>query len=303
VSGGTFLEPASLDEALALLAEHDGAALVAGGTDLVVGTRQGKRTLPETLVAIHRLPDLDGIGEDGGALAIGALATHDAIERSELVRGRWTALADASAIVGSPATRHVGTLGGNLANASPAMETGAPLVVFGAEVELRSPGGSRSVPVESLWAGPGRTTAAPGEMITGVRVPAPADESGSAYVRLEYRRSMEIAVVGAAALVTLAGDGTVAAARVALTAVAPTIVRSAAAEAALAGSAPTAEAIAAAAAAVHDAAAPISDVRGSGAYRKAMIEVIARRAIDVAARRAAGEGVPIPATMTVGGTR
>jgi CO/xanthine dehydrogenase FAD-binding subunit len=95
----------------------------------------------------------------------------------------------------------------------------------------------------------------------------------------------------------------VAAARVALTAVAPTIVRSAAAEAALAGTTPTAEAIAAAAAAVHDAAAPISDVRGSGAYRKAMIEVITRRAIDVAARRAAGEGVPIPATMTVGGTR
>jgi CO/xanthine dehydrogenase FAD-binding subunit len=302
VSGGTYLEPASVDEALRLLAEHDGAALVAGGPDLVVGTRQGKRTLPETLVAIHRLPGLDAIGEEGGVLVLGALATHDAIERSELVRGRWTGLADASAIVGSPATRHVGTLGGNLANASPAMETGAPLVVFGAEVELRSPGGSRTVPVESLWAGPGRTTAAAGEMITGVRIPAPAGGTGSAYVRLEYRRSMEIAVVGAAALVTI-GDGVVADARVALTAVAPTIVRSPAAGDALRGKEPTAEAIAGAAAAVHDAAAPISDVRGSDAYRRAMIEVIARRAIDVAARRAAGESVPVPATMTMGGTR
>ena len=302
MSRGTYLEPATLDEALRLLAEHEGAAVVAGGTDLVVGTRQGKRTLPETLVAIHRLPGLDGIAEEGGALTVGALATHDAIERSELVRRRWTALADASAIVGSPATRHVGTLGGNLANASPAIETGAPLVVFGAEVELRGPGGSRSVPVEGLWAGPGRTTAAAGEMITGVRVPAPADGSGSAYVRLEYRRAMEIAVVGAAALVTI-GDGVVSDARVALTAVAPTIVRSPAAEEALRGGEPTADAIAAAAAAVHDAAAPISDVRGSDAYRKAMIEVMARRAIDVAARRAAGEAVPIPATMTVGGTR
>ena len=302
MSTGTYLQPASVDEALRLLAEHHGAALVAGGTDLVVGTRQGKRTLPETLVAIHRLPDLDGIGEDGGALAIGALATHDAIERSELVRSRWTALADASAIVGSPATRHVGTLGGNLANASPAMETGAPLAVFGAEVELRSPSGSRTVAVGDLWSGPGRTTAAPGEMITGVRVPAPSEGSGSAYVRLEYRRSMEIAVVGAAALVTIAG-GRVTDARVALTAVAPTIVRSPAAEEALRDSEPTADAIAAAAAAVHDAASPISDVRGSDAYRKAMIEVIARRAIDVASRRAAGEAVPVPATMTVGGTR
>ncbi len=303
MSGGTYLQPASVDEALALLAEHDGASLVAGGTDLVVGTRQGKRTLPETLVAIHRLPGLDGIGEEGGVLVLGALATHDAIERSDLVRSRWTALADASAIVGSPATRHVGTIGGNLANASPAMETGAPFVVFGAEVELRSAGGSRSVAVESFWSGPGRTTAARGEMVTGARVPGPADGSGSAYVRLEFRRSMEIAVVGAAALVTLAGDGTVADARVALTAVAPTIVRSPAAEAALRGKRPTDEAIAAAASAVHDTAAPISDVRGSDGYRKAMIEVIARRAIDVAARRAAGEHVPVPATMTVGGTR
>jgi len=304
MSTGTYLQPASLHEALALLAEHDGAALVAGGTDLVVGTRQGKRTLPETLVAIHLLPNLDGIGGDrGGGLMLGALTTHDAIECSELVRSNWTALADASAIVGSPATRHVGTLGGNLANASPAMETGAPLVVLDAKVELQSSGGSRTVPIESLWASPGRTTAAPGEMITGVRVPAPARGSGSAYVRLEFRRSMEIAVVGAAALVTLAGDGTVAGARVALTAVAPTIVRSPAAEAALRGSEPTAQAIAAAAAAVHDTAAPISDVRGSDGYRKAMIEVIARRAIDVAARRAAGEDVPVPATMTVGGTR
>jgi CO/xanthine dehydrogenase FAD-binding subunit len=303
VSTGTYLQPASVDEALTLLAEHGGAALVAGGTDLVVGTRQGKRTLPETLVAIHRLPGLDGIAEDGGVLVIGALATHDAIERSELVRSRWTALADASAIVGSPATRHVGTLGGNLANASPAMETGAPLAVFGAEVELRSSSGARSVAVADLWAGPGRTTAAPGEMITAVRVPAPAAGSGSAYVRLEYRRSMEIAVVGAAALVTLGGDGAVADARVALTAVAPTIVRSSAAEQALRGSRPTDDAIAAAAAAVHDAASPISDVRGSDAYRKAMVEVIARRAIGIAARRAAGETVPVPATMTVGGTR
>ena len=303
MSGGTYLQPASVDEALALLAEHDGAALVAGGTDLVVGTRQGKRTLPETLVAIHRLPDLDGIGEKDGALVLGALATHDAIERSDLVRSRWTALADASAIVGSPATRHVGTIGGNLANASPAMETGAPFVVFGAEVELRSSDGLRSVAVESFWSGPGRTTAARGEMVTGVRVPGPADGSGSAYVRLEFRRSMEIAVVGAAALVTLADDGTVADARVALTAVAPTIVRSPAAEAALRGKRPTDDAIATAASAVHDTAAPISDVRGSDGYRKAMIEVIARRAIDVAARRAAGEHVPVPATMTVGGTR
>ena len=299
---GTYLSAATVDEAVALLAEHDGAALVAGGTDLVVGTRQGKRALPGTLVAIHAVDGLGGVREADGALVMGALASHDDIERSEAVRARWPALADASAIVGSPATRHVGTIGGNVANASPAMETGAPLLVYGAEVELRSSSGSRTVAVDGFWTGPGRTSAQAGEMITAVRVPAPAPGSGSAYVRLEYRRSMEIAVVGAAALVTLDG-GKVASARVALTAVAPTIVRSPAAEAALTGTDGGDEAVAAAAAAVHDAASPISDVRGSDAYRRAMIEVITRRAITTALRRARGEDVPIPATLAVGGTR
>jgi CO/xanthine dehydrogenase FAD-binding subunit len=299
---GTYLRAGTVDEAVALLAEHDGAALVAGGTDLVVGTRQGKRTLPGTLVAIHAVDGLGGVREEDGALVLGALATHDDIERSDAVRSQWPALADASAIVGSPATRHVGTIGGNVANASPAMETGAPLIVYGAEVELRSSSGSRTVAVDGFWSGPGRTSAEAGEMITAVRVPAPPPGSGSAYVRLEYRRSMEIAVVGAAALVTLDG-GKVATARVALTAVAPTIVRSPAAEDALAGTDAGEEAIAAAAAAVHDVASPISDVRGSDAYRRAMIEVIAGRAIATAARRARGEDVPIPATLAVGGTR
>jgi CO/xanthine dehydrogenase FAD-binding subunit len=300
---GTYLPAGTVEEAVALLAEHDGAAIVAGGTDLVVGTRQGKRDLPGTLVAIHAVAGLDGVGEEDGALVLGALASHDDIERSALVRERWPALADASAIVGSPATRHVGTIGGNVANASPAMETGAPLVVYGAEVELRSSSGSRTVSVDGFWTGPGRTSAEAGEMITAVRVPAPPEGSGSAYVRLEYRRTMEIAVVGAAALVTLAGDGTVSDARVALTAVAPTIVRSPAAEAALRGTSADAAAIEAAAGAVHDTAAPISDVRGSDAYRRAMIEVIARRAIETAVRRGRGEHVPIPATLSVGGTR
>jgi CO/xanthine dehydrogenase FAD-binding subunit len=299
---GTYVSAGTVEEAVALLAEHDGAALVAGGTDLVVGTRQGKRALPGTLVAIHAVDGLHGVREEDGALVMGALATHDDIERSEAVRARWPALADASAIVGSPATRHVGTIGGNVANASPAMETGAPLVVYGAEVELRSSSGSRTTAVDGFWTGPGRTSARAGEMITAVRVPAPAEGSGSAYVRLEYRRSMEIAVVGAAALVTLDGDR-VTSARVALTAVAPTIVRSAAAETALTGTDGGDEAAARAAAAVHDAASPISDVRGSDAYRRAMIEVIARRAIATAARRARGEDVPIPATLAVGGTR
>lgn len=119
----TFHAPTSLEEALLLLAElGPRAGVVAGGTDLVVAARGGRRPLPEAIVAIHRLPGLDRIEQtNDGGLRIGALVSHADLEGSALVRARWSALSDASALVGSPATRHVGTLGGNICNASPAM--------------------------------------------------------------------------------------------------------------------------------------------------------------------------------------
>ena len=148
--------------------------------------------------------------------------THAEIAADPLVLERLTALADASAIVGSHATRAHGTIGGNLMNASPAMEAGGPLMVLGATVTLRSARGERQVPVAELMTGPGTTAAAAGRAPDRGRVPLPADGTGSCYARLEYRRQMEIAVVGATAAVTLAG-GTVTWAGVAITALAPTI--------------------------------------------------------------------------------
>jgi CO/xanthine dehydrogenase FAD-binding subunit len=293
VSATTFRSAATVDEALDALA--GGARAVAGGTDLVVGARQGKAPLPETIVAIDRIAELRGITEMDGALRLGALATHEEIADHPVVRERFTALADASAIVGSHATRAQGTIGGNLMNASPAMETGGPLVCLGATVMLQSPRGSRWVAVESLFTGPGATIAQPDELLVAVDVPAPAGPTGSCYVRLEYRRQMEIAVVGATAAVTLEGDA-VGEARIAITALAPTIRRVPEAEEALAGSDGGAEAIAAAAAAAAAGSVPISDVRASEAYRRAMAEVITRRAATAAVTRARGEVVPIPAS-------
>jgi CO/xanthine dehydrogenase FAD-binding subunit len=280
----------------AVSAVAEGARVVAGGTDLVVGARQGKAPLPERLVAIHRLAELGGCAEEAGTLRVGALVTHASLVSDPIVRSRLTALADACAIVGSHATRAFGTIGGNLMNASPAMESGGPLLCFDAAVVLRSASGRRSVGVDELLAGPGATTAAAGELLEEVRVPLPQDHYGSAYVRLEYRRAMEIAVVGATAVVGLDGDR-VSRARVAITALTPTIRRVADAEAALAGSDGGAEAIAAAARAAAAACRPISDVRASADYRRAMAAVIARRAIEVAVRRARGEEVPIPASQ------
>ena len=289
----TFATATTLDEALAALA--GGARPVAGGTDLVVGARQGKAPLPESLVAIHRLGELHLVDESGGGLRLGALVTHREIAASPAVRDRFTALADASAIVGSHATRAQGTIGGNLMNASPAMETGGPLVCLGATVTLRSATSERTVLVEELFAGPGMTVATPGELLVSVDVPAPPPGTGSAYVRLEYRRQMEIAVVGATAAVTLHG-GTLTGARIAITALAPTVRRVPAAETALTGRSADAAAIAAAAREAAEAAAPISDVRASERYRRAMAEVIARRALEIAVARGGGTEVSIPAS-------
>ena len=288
----------TLDEALAALAA--GARPVAGGSDLVVGARQGKAPLPESLVGIHGVSGLAGISADDGALVLGALVNHAEIEADETVAAGWTALADGSALVGSPATRYVGTIGGNIMNSSPAMDTGAALLVLGAEVELRSQSGSRTVPLGELWTGPGRTSAAAGELLVQVRVPALPARSGSAYLRLEYRRAMEIAVVGAAAAVTLNGDGDVESCRIALTAVAPTIVRSPAGEAAIAGKPVNDETLAAVAAGASADASPISDVRAGEAYRRHTVGVMARRAVEAAVARARGEHVPVPANRASG---
>jgi len=294
----SFTSASTLDDALTAIA--DGARPVAGGTDLVVGARQGKAPLPEAIVAIDRIDGLRAIEVVGGGLRLGTLVTHGDIVASEEIRTRYTALADASAIVGSHATRAQGTIGGNVMNASPAMDTGAPLLCFGATAVLRSPSGERSVGLDELWTGPGKTSAKPDELLVALDIPAAAAGTGSSYVRLEYRRQMEIAVVGAAAVVTVDG-GRVADTRVAITALTPTIRRVPEAESALDGSDGGAAAIAAGAAAAAAAATPISDVRGSADYRRAMAEVIAARAITAALTRARGETVPIPASPALHG--
>jgi CO/xanthine dehydrogenase FAD-binding subunit len=183
----------------------------------------------------------------------------------------------------------VGTIGGNLANASPANDTGSPLLVLGASVEVASKDAVRVVPVESFFEGPGRTALRPDELITGVTLPEQATSTGSAYVRLDYRQAMEIAVVGAAAMVTVDDEGRIDDARLALTAVAPTCVEVPGVSEVLHGRDPSDPAL-------WDElgrraagfARPIDDVRAPAAYRSAMVPVVVRRAFDLAVLRARG---------------
>lgn len=293
----SFTTALTVEEALAAVAS--GARPVAGGTDLVVGARQGKAALPDAIVAIDRLPELGRIaaGADGG-LEIGAGVTHAALLGSAAVCDRYAALGDACAIVGSHATRAHGTIGGNVMNASPAMDTGGPLLCFGALAVLASNEGTRSLPLDELWLGPGRTAAQANELLVSLSLPPQPERSGSCYVRLEYRRQMEIAVVGVTAAVAV-GAGRIESARVAITALTPTIRRVRSAEDLLVGTEAGEPAIQAAAAAVAAEATPISDVRASAEYRQAMAERVARRAILGALRRASGERVAIPASDTL----
>ena len=287
----------TLDEALAAVA--GGARPVAGGSDLVVGARQGKSPLPESVVAIDRIDSLGGIDATDGGIRIGALVTHARLEVDPTIVEAYTALADASALVGSPSTRNVGTIGGNVMNASPAMDTGAPLMVLRAEVELQSITGSRRVAIGDLWTAPGRTSAQPDELCVAVHLPSRQTMSASAYVRLEYRRAMEIAVVGAAASVELDSQGAVMSLSVALTAVAPTIIAVRGTDA-LSGRPVDASLLAEVAALASQQAAPISDLRASDAYRRHCIGVMARRAVDAAARRARGESIGVPVNRSLG---
>lgn len=292
-----YTQAQTVGEAVAAMA--GGARPVAGGTDLVVGARQGKQPLPESLVGIHRIEGLDGIVTDRGGLRLGALVTHGSIVAHPDIRARFTGLADASAIVGSHATRANGTIGGNIMNASPAMDTGAPLLCLDAAVSFSGPGGDREIGLADLWTGPGTHSAAPDELLVSVRLPDPGEGFGSSYVRLQYRRQMEIAVVGVGVTVQMDGPQ-VSGARIAIAALAPTIHRMSEAEEALVGS--SIDQIDAAARLVAAATRPISDVRASADYRRAMAEVIAARAIRVAIKRAMGETVAIPASDSTFGS-
>lgn len=293
----SFTIAATVDEALAALAA--GARPIAGGTDLVVGARHGKAPLPEDLVAIDRIEGLAQVELHGSGATLGPLVSHAELMTDPVIVGSYTAIADAAALVGSPSTRHVGTIGGNVMNGSPAMDTGAPLVVLGAQAELRSASGSRTVGLDELWTGPGQTSARDDELLVALQLPPAREHCGSAYVRLEYRRAMEIAVVGAAAGVTLAEDGTVASAAVALAAVAPTILAVDGVDQALAGLMPDA-AGAAVAELASEQASPISDLRASDTYRRHCIGVMAKRAVVAAARRAAGEQIAVPVNRSIG---
>lgn len=274
-----LLRPRDLEEALALLAARPEARPLAGGTDLVVQLRAGRRA-ERVLVDLSRV-GLAGIRETGSGLEIGAGATMDEIARDPHL-ARWApALARAAGWVGAWPIQCRATLGGNLANASPAADTAPPLLVAGARVRLRSAtGGERDLPIEELFTGPGRTALAPGELIVAVLLPEPLGAGGAErFAKLGPRREQVISVVSLAVRVVDRAGGRLRGVRIALGAVAPTPVRARRAEAVLEGSRPDAGALAAASEALALDIAPIDDLRAPATYRRHAAAVLLRRAV------------------------
>lgn len=278
----TYLQPHSLDEALHLLAEHAGRArLVAGGTDVVVELSRGIRPT-STLIDLTRVPELRGIRDEGSVITLGALTTHNDVVASAACRERLTPLAEACWEVGAPQIRTRGTIAGNLATASPANDTITPLAALNAEVVLVSLRGERTLPLRDFYLGFRQTALAPDELVREIRVPALTPAHRGRFVKLGLRRAQAISVIDFAVVLTFEND-LVTDARIALGALAPTIVRAEAAEAALVGQPLTPESCQHAATLAEAAASPIDDVRASAGYRRQTLRnLVAATLLDLA---------------------
>jgi carbon-monoxide dehydrogenase medium subunit len=286
-----FLNPFSLPEALGLLKQFGSKAkVIAGGTDLVVQMKN-KLVTPEWVINLLNVPELRGMNKDGNGLRIGALVKHAILEKSPLLREGWGILASAAHKVGSPQVRHLGTLGGNLCNASPAADTAPALLVLEAEATLVRQDGERHIPLESFFTGPGLTVLKEDEILKEIFIPEIPGNSLWVYLKLGRRKSLDLALVSVAVLLTLDPvTGICRRARVALGAVSPTPMRARKTENFLEGKKLEERVIGEAGKIAQQECCPISDVRASAEYRKEMVMVIVERALKKSV------GIPIPPT-------
>jgi CO/xanthine dehydrogenase FAD-binding subunit len=283
--------PASVDEAVALLADDDRRARpLAGGTDLLVQLRHRQLEV-DLVVDVKRIPELNTISLDSvEGLTVGAAVTCARLCEHPGLREVYPGLVDAVSIIGGTAIQERATVGGNLCNAAPSGDSIPAMIVLGATCTIAGPQGTRTVPAESFCTAPGVSVLGRGEVLISIHFPPPAPNSGASYVRFTPRREMDLAVAGAGAWVALSADRSrIVDARVALSAVAPTPLLVDAAGVALVDRAPTEAAFTRAALLAQQAARPITDVRGTEAQRRHLVGVLVKRALRVALRRAKEE--------------
>jgi len=261
---------------------------LAGGTDVLVQLRSGMVT-PDDLIDIKNIPGvMDIAGTDDGGWRIGVAVPGVELGANAALVADWPGVVEGMELVGSTQVQGRATLTGNLCNGSPAADGVPGLVAAGATVTITGPDGERTIPVEEVPVGPGKTVLKTGELISAIFLPPRGEHAGDAYLRFIPRTEMDIAVVGCAVNLRLEGDR-VAEARVALGAVAPTVLLVPAAADAIVGTTLDDAALAALTAAAQAACNPISDKRGTVEFRTEVAGVLARRAARIAYARAKGE--------------
>jgi aerobic carbon-monoxide dehydrogenase medium subunit len=276
-----YFAPTTLDEALSLLEEYGDEAKVLAGGQSLIPLMKLRFASPQALVDINGVSELDHLEEQGGSLHIGALVRHKACERSELLRARYGTLGDAAPLISDPIVRNLGTVGGSLAHADPQGDWGSVMLAMRAEILVRSPGGTRTIPIDEFFHGPFTTSLEPTEILAGVRIPDPGTRAGGTYLKLE-RKVGDFATAGVAVHVSFS-NGSVSRAGIALTGVGPMNMRAETAEQALTGRALDDEAIAEAARLAAEAAQPRTDVRGTEAYKRNVVRVFTERGLRRAA--------------------
>jgi len=281
-----YLAPTSVEEAVKALAASASARVLAGGTDLIVQMRAG-RAKPGAVLDLKRIPGTIGIRREAdGSFVVGAATSGAEIGENAALARAWPGVVEAANLIGSTQVQGRASLGGNLCNASPAADSVPALIAARAVCVIVGPQGRREAAVETIQAGPGRTTLAAGEFILAFKLPARPAHAGDAYLRLIPRTEMDIAVVGAGVSLMLDAAGAVSEAHVSLGAVAPTCLLVPAAGEALVGSTLDEGALERLDAAARAACNPISDKRGTAEYRTKIAGVLARRAAQIAYDRA-----------------
>lgn len=282
-----YFRPSTVAQAVDLLRKHGGKARVLAGGQSLIPVMKLRLANPAVLVDIGRIPGLGGIREDRDGLRIGATTRHREIAEAKAVRNHYALLADVPAVLGDPEVRNVGTIGGALAHADPAGDWGAALLAFDTKVVAKGPKGTRTIPIDGFFTGTFTTALKPAEVLTEIRIAKPGPRSGGAFKKLK-RKTGDFATVAAAAQVQLDGRGAVSTARIGLGAVGPTSLRARRAEQHLLGKTPTAGLTAEAARLAAEDAKPTADLRGSDEFKRAMVEVYVRRALEMAFERVRG---------------
>ena len=281
-----YLAPDSVEDAVVALAENSpNAKALAGGTDLLVELKH-EAASAGLVVDLTRIAECRGIEESADGLRFGSLVTHTEIMESDLVRRHAPSMIDAARTIGAVQTRNLGTLGGNLVTCVPSLDSGPVLVALDAEVTVAGVGGRRRMPLSEFFVGPRKTVLQAGEILVDIIIPRANLGKPCSFRKFGLRKGQALALVNVAAAARL-DDGRIAGARIALGAVAPTIIRARKSEALLDGKAPDPTLIAEAAETAVTEAKPIDDFRASADYRRELIRALTGRVLNEAIEQAA----------------